>query len=105
MEEKSYQDNGALHRKPYNFFKQEVKRDIRIGEKEHIRSELMNGNGNADSKKKITICRFVGFTYNENHDRTFQACYWAPIVNSSLLSQKEIWFEEIWSFGWTFPTS
>ena len=31
VEEKSYQDNGGLHRKPYNFFKQEVKRKIRIG--------------------------------------------------------------------------
>ena len=31
MEEKSYQDNGGLHRKPYNFFIQEVKRKIRIG--------------------------------------------------------------------------
>ena len=31
VEEKSYQDNGGLHRKPYNFFKQEVKREIRIG--------------------------------------------------------------------------
>ena len=46
VEEKSYQDNGELHRKLYNFFKQEVKPTIRIGEKEHVRSELMNTNGN-----------------------------------------------------------
>lgn len=46
VEEKSYQDNGGLHRKPYNFFKQEEKPTIRIGEKEHVRSELMNTNGN-----------------------------------------------------------
>ena len=57
MEEKSYQDNGELHRKPYNFFKQEVKPTIRIGEKEHVRSELMN-TGNADSIWKI-INRYV----------------------------------------------
>ena len=58
MEEKSYQDNGELHRKPYNFFKQEVKPTIRIGEKEHVRSELMNTNGNADSIW-IFIYRYV----------------------------------------------
>lgn len=40
MEEKEYQDNGELQRKPYNFFKQQVKRKIRIGEKEYVRSEL-----------------------------------------------------------------
>lgn len=43
---KKLMDNGELHRKPYNFFKQEVKPMIRIGEKEHVRSELMNTNGN-----------------------------------------------------------
>ena len=53
MEEKEYQDNGELHRKPYNFFKQEVKRKIRIGEKEYVRSELMNANGNTASISKI----------------------------------------------------
>ena len=58
MEEKSYQDNGELHGKPYDFFKQDVKPTIRIGEKEHVRSELMNTNGNADSIWKI-INRYV----------------------------------------------
>ena len=53
MEEKEYQDNRELHRKPYNFFKQEVKRKIRIGEKEYVRSELMSPNGNATSISKI----------------------------------------------------
>ena len=33
---------------------------------------------------KHTICRFVGLTYNENHDNKFQACYRVPkIVNSN----------------------
>ena len=53
MEEKEYQDNRELHRKPYNFFKQEVKRKIRIGEKEYVPSELMSANGNAASISKI----------------------------------------------------
>ena len=72
MEEKEYQDNRELHRKPYNFFKQKVKRKIRIGEKKYVRSELMNANGNAASIWKIinqyvrgknkTICQFVKTT-------------------------------------------
>ena len=73
MEEREYQDNGELHRKPYNFFKQEVKRKIRIGEKEHVRSELMDTNGNGASigrslintfgkKKKKKVCQFVKTT-------------------------------------------
>ena len=88
MEEKEYQDNGELHWKPYNFFKQEAKRKICIGEKEHVRSELMNANGNAASISKI-ISQYVrekqhNLTVCENHERTFQACYRVlKIVNSN----------------------
>lgn len=74
MEEKEYQENGELHRKPYNFFKQEVKRKIRIGEKEYVRSELMNANGNTASISKI-IKKQHNLPVCENHERTFQACY------------------------------
>ena len=88
MEEKQYQDNGELDRKPYNFFKQEPKRKIRIGEKEHVRSELMNTNGNGASIWKIINqyvrekknCQFVKTTTGQ----LFQACYRVlKIVNSN----------------------
>ena len=88
MEEKEYQGNGELHRKPYNFFKQEVKRKIRIGEKEYVRSELTQINGNAASISKI-INQYVrekqhNLRVCENHESTFQACYRVPkIVNSN----------------------
>ena len=88
MEEKEYQDNGELQRKPYNFFKQEVKHKIRIGEKKYVRSELMNANGNATTISKI-INQYVrekqhNLTVCENHERTFQACYRVlKIVNSN----------------------
>ena len=41
----------------YNFFRQEVKREIRLAEKVHVRSELQSSNGNSNSIwKTINRC-------------------------------------------------
>ena len=41
----------------YKFFRQEVKREIRLAEKVHVRSELQNSNGNSNSIwKTINRC-------------------------------------------------
>ena len=37
----------------YRFFRQELKREIRIAEMEHVRSELQNSNGNSNSIWKV----------------------------------------------------
>ena len=42
-----------LHWNAYRFFRQEVKREIRFAEMEHVRSELRNTNGNTNSIWKI----------------------------------------------------
>ena len=42
-----------LHWNAYRFFRQEVKREIRFAEREHVRSELRNTNGNTNSIWKI----------------------------------------------------
>ena len=42
-----------LHWNAYRFFRQEVKREIRIAEKKHIRTELLNSNGNSNSIWKV----------------------------------------------------
>ena len=44
---------GKLHWNAYRFFRQEVKREIRFAEMEHVRSELRNTNGNTNSIWKI----------------------------------------------------
>ena len=45
--------NDKLHWNAYRFFRQEVKREIRLAEKEHVRSEILNSNGNSNSIWKI----------------------------------------------------
>lgn len=42
-----------LHWNAYRFFRQEVKREIRIAEKEYVRSELLNSKGNSNSIWKV----------------------------------------------------
>ena len=42
-----------LHWNAYRFFRQEVKREIRFAEMEHVRSELRKTNGNTNSIWKI----------------------------------------------------
>lgn len=42
-----------LHWNAYHFFRQEVKREIRFAEREHVQSELRNTNGNTNSIWKI----------------------------------------------------
>ena len=41
------------HWNAYRFFRQEVKREIRIAEMEHVRSELQNNKGNSNSIWKV----------------------------------------------------
>ena len=42
-----------LHWNAYRFFRQEVKREIRLAEREHVRTELHNSNGNSNSIWKV----------------------------------------------------
>ena len=48
--------NDKLHWNAYHFFRQEVKREIRLAEKEHVRSEILKSNGNSNSIWKILNC-------------------------------------------------
>ena len=43
----------VVHWNAYRFFRQEVKREIRIDEMEHVRSELQNSKGNSNSIWKV----------------------------------------------------
>ena len=45
--------NDKLHWNAYRFFRQEVKREIRLAEKEYVRSEIRKSNGNSNSIRKI----------------------------------------------------
>ena len=45
--------NDKLHWNAYRFFLQEAKGEIRFAEKEHVRSEILNSNGNSNSIWKI----------------------------------------------------
>ena len=45
--------NDKLHWNVYRFFRQEVKREIKLAEKEHVRSEILKSNGNSNSIWKI----------------------------------------------------
>ena len=45
--------NDKLHWNAYRHFRQEVKREIRLAEKEHFRSEILKSNGNTNSIWKI----------------------------------------------------
>ena len=46
-------DKIKLHWNAYRHFRQEVKREIRLAEKEHVRSEIRKSNGNTNSIWKI----------------------------------------------------
>ena len=45
--------NDRLHWNAYRFFRQEVKREIRLAEKAHVRSEILNSNGNTNAIWKV----------------------------------------------------
>ena len=50
MAQKGYEDlNDKLHWNAYHHFRQEVKSEIRLAEKEHVRSEILKSNGNTNS--------------------------------------------------------
>ena len=53
MAQKGYEDQRQLHLNAYRHFRQEVKREIRLAEKEHVRSEILKSNGNTNSIWKI----------------------------------------------------
>ena len=46
-------DSDKLHWNAYRHFRQEVKREIRLAQKEHVRSEIIKSNGNTNSIWKI----------------------------------------------------
>ena len=50
---KAMKTNDKLHWNAYRFFRQEVKREIRLAEKEHVRSKMLKSNGNSNSIWKI----------------------------------------------------
>ena len=50
---KARKTNDKLHWNAFRFFRQEVKGEIRIAEKEYVRSELLKSNGNTNSIWKI----------------------------------------------------
>ena len=45
--------NDPLHWNGYRFFRQEVKREIRVAEKVHVRTQILDSNGNSNSIWKI----------------------------------------------------
>ena len=45
--------NDPLHWNGYRFFRQEVKREIRLAEKVHVRTQILDSNGNSNSIWKI----------------------------------------------------
>ena len=50
---KAVKTNDKLHWNAYRFFRQEVEREIKLAEKEHVRSEILKSNGNSNSIWKI----------------------------------------------------
>ena len=52
-QKKARKTNDKLHWNAFRFFRQDVKREIGIAEKEYVRSELLKSNGNANSIWKI----------------------------------------------------
>ena len=60
MAQKGYESktNDKLHWNAYRHFRQEVKREIRLAEKEHVPSEILKSNGNTNSIWKI-LNRYV----------------------------------------------
>ena len=45
--------NDPLHWNAYRLFRQEVKKEIRLAEKVHVRSEILNSNGNTNAIWKV----------------------------------------------------
>ena len=50
---RAMKNNDKLPRNAYRHFRQEVKREIKLAEKEHVRSEILISNGNTNSIWKI----------------------------------------------------
>ena len=50
---KGCEDQRQLHLNAYRHFRQEVKREIRLAEKEHVRSETLKSSGKTNSIWKI----------------------------------------------------
>ena len=57
---RAMETNDKLHWNAYRFFRQEVQREIRIAEKEHVRSEILNSIGNSNLFGKFLIVVFQG---------------------------------------------
>ena len=53
MAQKGYEDQRQLHLNAYRHFRQEVKREIRLAEKEHVHSEILKSSGKTNSIWKI----------------------------------------------------
>ena len=51
--ERTMKNNDKLPRNASRHFRQEVKREIKLAEKEHVRSEILKSNGNTNSIWKI----------------------------------------------------
>ena len=84
-----------LHWNAYRFFRQEVKREIRIAEKEHIRTELLNSNGNTtvhlESFKPLSHKEGSTFYYDRktlNFKLIGLINLIPPLVRSQLLRQR-----------------
>ena len=50
---KAMETNDKLHWNAYRFLRKGVKREIKIAEKEYVRSEILKSNGNSNSIWKI----------------------------------------------------
>ena len=50
---RTVKNNDKLPRNASRHFRQEVKREIKLAEKEHVRSEILKPNGNTNSIWKI----------------------------------------------------
>ena len=50
---RTMKNNDKLPRNASRHFRQEVKREIKLAEKEHVRSEILKSNGNTNSIWKI----------------------------------------------------
>ena len=53
LHKRAMKTNDKLHWNIYRHFRQEVKREIRLAEEEHVRSEILKSNGNTNSIWKI----------------------------------------------------
>ena len=69
--------NDKLHWNAYKFFRQEVKREIRLAERTYVRSQIINSKGNTNSIWKV-INRCVVRRTQSNNRR--------PLLITSLVS-------------------